>query len=83
MKVPGKIQHVKAGNQEFLAIEQQFEVGREEWNEYKLLDGGTVRLKTNVQRIFRIVDEDANQLYNEQEEPNLLVRHRTDVVTSL
>ena len=58
MKVPGKIQPIKAGNQDFLAVEQQFEIGREDWNEYKLLDGGVVRLKTTVQRIFRVVDEE-------------------------
>ena len=83
MKIPGQIQKVKLGDREVLAIEQQFEIGREDWNEYKLLDGGTVRLKTSVHRIFRIVDEESNQIYNDQDEPQIIVRHRADVVTSL
>ena len=76
-----KIVKVSMGNQELHAIEQQFQIGREEWNEYKLLDGGVVRLKTTVQRIFLIVDENGNQLYADDGEPRVFVRHRSDVVT--
>ena len=76
-----KVVKVRMGEQEMHAIEQQFEIGREEWNEYKLLDGGVVRLKTTVQRIFLIVDEDGNQLYADDGEPRVFVRHRSDVVT--
>ena len=78
-----KPQKIKVGDQEFTAIEEQFEVAREEWNEYKLLDGGVIRLKTSVQRIFRIVDEDGNQLYNDVGDPHVIVRHRADVVPSI
>ena len=81
-KVPGRIVKVKAGDREYDAVEQQFDIGREEWNEYKLLDGGTVRLKTTVQKIYRLVDADGNQLYNAEGELHLLVRHRSDVVSS-
>ena len=65
MPLPGKVVKVKAGNQVFDAIEQQFEVGKEEWNEYKLLDGGTVRIKITAHRIYRIVDSEGNQMYDE------------------
>jgi hypothetical protein len=82
MPVPGRIQKIKAGDQEHNAVEQQFEISREGWNEYKLLDGGTVRLKTTVQKIYRIVDADGNQLYNQEGEMHLLVRHKADVVSS-
>jgi hypothetical protein len=37
--------------------EEDFEIVREDWNEYRLLDGGTVRVKTTVARIFRVLDE--------------------------
>ena len=83
MKVPGKPQRITLGDQELLAIEQQFEIDRENWNEYKLLDGGRVRIKTTVARIFRVVDENGNQLYNDSGEPHLVVRHKSDIVASI
>ena len=83
MKVPGQKQKIRLRDREVWAIEQQFEIAREDWNEYKLLDGGTVRLKTTIHRILRIVDEDSNQIYNEQDEPQIIVRHRSDIVTSV
>ena len=33
---------INVGGQELRAIERDFGIGKEEWNEYKLLDGGTV-----------------------------------------
>ncbi len=77
-----RIVKVKVDNQEVDAIEQQFEIGREEWNEYKLLDGGVVRLKTTVQRIYRLVDSEGRPAYDEQGDPNVIVRHKSDVVAS-
>ena len=78
-----RIQKVKIGDKEYDAIEEHFEIGREEWNEYKLLDGGVIRLKTSVQRIYRIVDSEGRQLYNEAGDPHVIVRHKTDVVPSI
>lgn len=69
------------GDTEVSGVEQDFEISREEWNEYKLLDGGVVRLKTTVQRIYKIVDDDGNPTYNDQGEPQMLIRHKSDVVT--
>ena len=71
---------IKVGNREVDAVEQQFDIQREEWNEYKLLDGGTVRLKTSVQRIFRMVDPKGKPAYNDQGDPNMIVRHKSEVV---
>ncbi len=83
MKVSGTPRRITLGDREVLAIEQQFEIGREDWNEYKLLDGGRVRIKTTVARIFRVVDENGNQQYNDQGEPELVVRHKSDIVASI
>ena len=83
MKVSGTSRRITLGDQEVLAIEQEFEIGREDWNEYKLLDGGRVRIKTTVARIFRIVDENSHQKYNEQGEPQLVVRQKVDIVASI
>ena len=77
-----RIIKVRAGDQEFNAIEQQFEIASETWNEYRLLDGGTVRLKTSVQKVFRIVDEEGNPSHTPEGDPHVMVRHNTVVVSS-
>ena len=74
---------VKSGSQELDAMEADFEIGREEWNQYKLLDGGTVRVKTTVSRIYRVVDEQGNPRYNQDGSPLIVVAHKSDVVSSL
>ena len=77
-----KIIKVKAGEHEFDAIEVQFEIGQENWNEYKLLDGGVVRVKTSVGKIFRVVDSDGKPTVTPEGDPHVIVRHKTEVVAS-
>lgn len=78
-----RIVKVKFGDQEVDAIEADFTIGREEWNEYKLLDGGTVRLKTTVTRIYRAVDSDGQPRYNGDGSPMIAATHKSDVVASI
>jgi len=73
---------VRVGNQDYDAIEQQFEIRRENWNEYQLLDGGVVRLKTTAQKIYRILDASGQPAFTAGGDPHALVRHSTQVVTS-
>ena len=78
-----RIVKIMAGSQEVNAIEVDFEIGREEWSDYKLLDGGTVRLKTTVNRIYRVVDEQGNPRYNPDGSPFLVVAHKSDVISRI
>ena len=78
-----RIIKVNAGGQELDAIEADFEISREEWNQYKLLDGGTVRAKTTVSRIYRVVDEQGNQRYHQDGSPFMIVTHKTDIVANV
>ena len=71
---------MKLGDREVYVREEQFEIAREEWNEYRLLDGGRVRVKTSVFRIFRIVDESNTPQFTAEGDPELIVRHNTQVV---
>lgn len=77
-----KVNKVKVGDQEFDTIEVNFEIEDEYWNVYNLVDGGTVRLKTTVQKILRILDADGNPTFTPDGDPNIMIRHRTDVVSS-
>ena len=60
--------------------EEDFEIVREDWNEYKLLDGGTIRAKMTMQRIFRVLDEKGNPAYTPDGDPHVIVRHSVTIV---
>ena len=77
------ISKIKLGNQEIDALEVDFDIHREDWDEYKLLDGGTVRIKTTVTRIYKAVDEEGNQRYLEDGSPFMIVTHKLEVITKL
>ncbi len=64
------------------AMEMDFNIKVESWNEYTLLDGGTIRLKTSVQKIFWLLGPNGEKTYNPEGEPALAVRHKSDVVAS-
>lgn len=71
-----------ANGEERDAIELDFEVHKEEWAEYKLLDGGQVRLKTSALKIFRILDVDGNLANDPNGDPFIMVRHNTQIVST-
>ena len=73
---------LNSGGREVKAIEMDFEIERENWNEYKLLDGGSVRVKTTVSRIYKVVDADGQPQYNADGSPTFAVAHKSDVVSS-
>ena len=75
-----RIVKLKLVDGEVNGVEQDFEISREEWNEYKLLDGGVIRMKTSVLQIFKVVDDDGGPVYNVQGAPQMLIRHKSDVV---
>ena len=68
---------------EHLAVPLDFEIGREEWNQYRLLDGGTVRVKTTVLRMVQLLDAAGNLAVNDDGTPRIQIRHRVDVVSEL
>lgn len=55
------------------ALELDFAVDKEDWNEYCLGDGTKVRLKTSVVRIFQVLDDDGEPSFTAEGEPELLV----------
>ncbi len=73
---------MKVGDREVKGIEQDFEIEREDWSRYKLLDGGVVRLKTTVAKIFRQVDDQGQPQLNPDGSPAVIVRHKSDIASS-
>ena len=73
---------IKVGDREVNAREEDFEIVREDWNEYRLLDGGSVRVKTTVARIFRVLDDEGRPVYDQDGDPQMVVRHNTQIVAA-
>lgn len=71
-----------ANGEERDAIELDFEVQKEEWDEYKLLDGGRVRLKTSALKMFRVLDTQGKPDYTPDGDPLIVVRHNTQIVST-
>ena len=63
-------------------VERDFEIDREQWNVYRLLDGGTVRVKTSVQKIYQVVDAEGNPVHDQTGLPVYAASHKSEVVFS-
>jgi hypothetical protein len=73
---------VKLGDREYDAREEEFEIFREEWNEYRLMAGGRLRLKTIVHKIYQVLDDDGKPLIGPDGEYVVFVKHNSQVVVS-
>ena len=63
-------------------LELDFEVANEQWNTYRLLDGGTLRMKTTPRIIYRRLDSDGKPEYDSDGSPSVIVNHTTEIVAS-
>jgi hypothetical protein len=74
---------INIGGVEYNGQEVDFKIINEDWNEYELYDGGRVRLKTTAQKIVRVLDAQGKPAFTPDGDPHVLVRHNTQVVTSI
>lgn len=77
-----RIIEIKTGEGMLKAIEVDFEPQAEPWSVYKLLDGGTVRMKTTVTKLYKVVDDDGNLLRTSDGDPRFFARHTAALVAS-
>jgi hypothetical protein len=80
--MPRKIK-INIGGVDYDGQEVSFKILKEDWNEYELYDGGIVRLKTSAQKIVRVLDAQGKPAFTPEGDPHVLVRHNTQVVTSI
>lgn len=59
-----------------------FEILREDWSEYQLIDGTTVRMKTSIQKIYWVLDDKDNRMFTREGDPHLIVRSGNQIVAS-
>ena len=72
---------IEAGGETLKAREESFTSSNEEWSEYKLESGTTVRARVTVLKIFRVLDEEGNPKFLAGE-PHVIVRHQVLIVAS-
>ena len=61
-------------------MDMDFEIVQESWNEYKLLDGGVIRMKTTPFEIVRVLDQNGKPAVTKHGDPFVLVRHSTHIL---
>ncbi len=62
-------------------IELDYEIKREDWNEYILLDGGSVRVRLLVSKIYRVLDDNGQPAWNEDGSPYFAITSGNVVVS--
>jgi hypothetical protein len=82
-KMPGKIKDITFPDGQTRKVEElDFEIVREDWNEYQLTDGSYMKIKTIVKKVYWILDNTGNRRYTEEGDPFLLVSSVNQVVAS-
>jgi hypothetical protein len=61
-------------------IETEFEVIRENWSTYELPDGTIIRVKHNLAKAYRLVDQKGNQLYGEDGAPQIYTHSDSETI---
>ena len=67
---------------ELPARELDFEPVKEAWSEYKLEDGGKVRIRATAMKIFRVIDDQGKPAYQPDGQPFVIVTQSGQVVAS-
>lgn len=65
----------------YFGVEVDFEIVREDWSEYKLSDGGKLRIKNNLTTVYRLEDEAGNPVYGPDDEPLYYVYTGINILT--
>jgi hypothetical protein len=65
------------------AVEAEFEPGSELWCSYKLMDGGTVRVRATASKIFVVLGDDGKPLLTNQGDPLVNVDYNVQITASM
>jgi hypothetical protein len=72
--------HLPSGDAQ--AIELDFEPTQEPWSEYRLANGGTIRVRAVVNKLYRLLDAEGNPAYNRAGEPSVAASGSTLISAS-
>lgn len=81
--MPGRTKDITFPDGNTRKVEElDFDIVKEDWNEYQLSAGSYLKLKTVLQRVFWVLDIEGNRMYNDDGDPFLLIRSSNQVVAS-
>lgn len=81
--MPGKIREMTFPDGVTRRIEElDFDIVKEEWNEYQLTDGSYLKVKTVVVKVFWVLDDQGNRDYTAEGDPHLIVRSNNQISAS-
>jgi hypothetical protein len=69
-----KIRQVMVDGKPQDVIEVPFEIVKEPWAEYEMLDGGHLRVRYVLQRLFVQVDSEGTPMTDDQGDPKVVVQ---------
>ena len=69
------------GGKKLSIQDEKFSVVREDWNEYELASGVTVRVRLTVMRIARVLDKNGLPAMN-GEEPHVTIKHQVMITAA-
>jgi hypothetical protein len=76
------MQKMKIEGRDAVVRDERFKTVTEDWNEYETASGVTVRVKTVVHKIARVLDQNGKPSFNKDGDPHMAVRTQIQVVTS-
>ena len=65
------------------AVEMDFKIVREDWNEYELSDGTRLRVKNFVVKVLVVVDDNGEYILGPVGDPQVMVQGSVNVVASV
>lgn len=81
--MPGKIKDITFPDGQTRKVEEiDFDIIKEDWNEYQLTDGAYLKVKSVVTKIYWILDSTGKRMYTPGGDPFLLVNSANQVVAS-
>ena len=75
-----EVRTIDVNGEERQVIELPFEIRREAWAEYTFADGGGVRFKAVVKRIWQVLDDQGNPAHLDNGDVFLIVESQNLVV---
>jgi hypothetical protein len=81
--MPGKIKDITFPDGINRKVEElDFDIVKEDWNEYQLTSGLYLKLKTILHKVFWVLDNEGKRMYTQEGDPYILVRSSNQVVAS-
>jgi len=81
--MPGKIKEITFPDGETRKVEEMdFKIVKEDWNEYQLVDGTTLKTKSILMKVYWVLDPSGKRMYTPAGDPSIIINSVNQVVAS-